>query len=174
MNDRNENLSNRPVAKDTKKEAAKTGTGAVAGGVLGGVAGGATAGALAGGMTGPVGAAVGAAVGAVIGAVAGHKADPKVEDTYWRDNYNTRPYVSQGSTYEDYGPAYTHGVNAYNQYPERHFDDLEPQMRTDWDRSRGTSRLEWDHARPAARDAWDRVKNAGERVIPGDSDGDGR
>ena len=34
--------------------------------------------------------------------------------------------------------------------------------------------LEWEHARPAARDAWDRVSNATERVIPGDSDKDGR
>jgi len=131
-----------------------------------------------GGMTGPVGAAVGALAGAVVGAVAGKgvakAVDPKAEDQYWRDNYANRPYVQGGSTYEDYGPAYQHGVNAYSRYPDRHFDEMEPDLRRDWDTSRGGSKLEWDHARHASRDAWSRVSNAVERAVPGDSDRDGR
>lgn len=176
MTDRQDKLrSDRPVAKDNKKGAA-TGTGAVVGGAVGGVAGGAAAGAAVGGMTGPVGALVGAAAGAIVGAVAGRaaKADPKVEDQYWRDNYTSRPYVAQGSTYDDYGPAYQHGVNAYTKYPDRSFDDMEPGLRSDWDSSRGSSNLEWEHARHPARDAWNRVSNATERALPGDADGDGR
>jgi hypothetical protein len=180
MTDRQDKLrSDRPLAKDNKNatdKAAATGTGAVVGGALGGVAGGAAAGAAVGGMTGPVGAAVGAVAGAVVGAVAGRsmKADPKVEDKYWRDNYTSRPYVTQGSSYDDYGPAYQHGVNAYTRYPDRHFDEMEPELRSDWDSTRGSSSLEWDRARHPARDAWQRVSNAAERAIPGDSDGDGR
>ena len=180
MTDRQDKtMPDRPLAKDNRKatsKAAATGTGAVVGGAVGGVAGGAAAGAAVGGMTGPVGAAVGALAGAVVGAVAGRaaKADPKVEDQYWRDNYASRPYVSQGSTYDDYGPAYQHGVSAYTRYPDRHFDDMEADLRTDWNSSRGVSKLEWEHARHPARDAWQRVSNAAERAIPGDSDGDGR
>jgi hypothetical protein len=175
MTDRNDKLkTDRPVAKEEKKKAA--GTGAVVGGVAGGVAGGAAAGAAVGGMTGPVGAAVGAVAGAVIGAVAGRsmKADPKAEDKYWRENYTSRPYVSDGSKYEDYGPAYSHGVNAYTRSPDRQFDEMEPELRTDWSNTRGNSSLEWDHAKHASRDAWQRVKDAGERALPGDADGDGR
>jgi hypothetical protein len=143
--------------------------------VVGGVAAGATTGALAGGVTGPVGAAVGAAVGAVVGAVVGKaKADPAVEDTYWRDNYSTRPYVESGATYDDYGPAYRHGVDAHNRYPGREFDEIDTDLGRDWQTSRGTSSLEWDRAKHASRDAWTRVKNTAERAIPGDSDGDGR
>lgn len=161
---------------DTKgKKAAATGTGAVAGAAVGGVAGGATAGALAGGVTGPVGAAIGAAVGAVAGAVMAKKAaDPAIEDKYWKDNHTSRPYAQKDIGWEHYQPAYRHGVESYNRNPDRSFDDLEPEMSRDWNRARGNSSLEWESARPAARDAWDRVKNAGERLIPGDSDKDGR
>jgi len=168
----------RPMAKgETTDKKAATGTGAVVGAALGGVGGGAAAGAAVGGMTGPVGAVVGAVAGAVVGAVVGRKAgkaDPVVEDKYWRDNYASRPYVARDKTYDDYAPAYRSGVDAYTRDPNRHFDEMEPELRSNWGSTRGTSNLEWDHARHASRDAWDRVSNAAERAIPGDSDGDGR
>lgn len=154
-----------------------TATGAVLGGAAGGVAGGAAAGAAVGGMTGPVGAAVGAAVGAVAGALAGRgvaKADPAVEDAYWRNNYTSRPYVQSGSTYDDYGPAYQYGVNARSQYPDRNFDDVESDLGRNWSNTRGNSSLEWEHAKHATRDAWHRVSDTVERAVPGDSDHDGR
>lgn len=152
----------------------KTGAGAVGGAVAGGVVGGATTGALAGGVTGPVGAAIGAAVGAVAGAVMGKKADPAIEDSYWRDNHQTRPYANKDLGYDHYQPAYRAGVESYNRNPSRSFDDIEPELGREWSRARGSSSLEWEHARPAARDAWQRVSNAAERAIPGDSDKDGR
>lgn len=154
---------------------AKAGVGAATGAVVGGVAGGATTGALAGGLTGPAGAVIGAAVGAVVGAVAGRRAkvDHAVEDTYWRDNYASRPYV-QGGTYDDYAPAYRYGAESYAKYPDRTFDDLEPELGRDWGTARGRSSLEWDRARHASRDAWHRLSDSVERAVPGDSDGDGR
>lgn len=158
-----------------KKKAAGTGVGAVGGAAAGGVVGGATAGALAGGVTGPVGAAIGAAVGAVAGAVMGKKtADPAIEDNYWRDNHQTRPYAQKDVSFDHYQPAYRAGVESYNRNPNRSFDEIEPELGRDWSRARGNSSLEWEHARPAARDAWDRVSNAAERAVPGDSDKDGR
>jgi len=149
-------------------------TGAVTGAAVGGVAGGATAGALAGGVTGPVGAAIGAAVGAVAGAVMAKKADPVIEDSYWRENHATRPYARKDVAFDDYRPAYRAGVESFNRNPGRSFDDIEPELSRDWNKARGSSSLEWEHARPAARDAWDRVSNAVERAVPGDSDKDGR
>jgi len=159
----------------SESEGEKAATGAVAGGVIGGVAGGATTGALAGGVTGPVGAAIGAAAGAIVGALAGKaKADPVVEDNYWRDNFSSRPYVSSGATYDDYAPAYRHGIEAYERYPDRHFDEIESDLGRDWESSRKKSSLEWERAKHASRDAWSRVKDAAERAMPGDSDRDGR
>ena len=150
------------------------GAGAVVGGAAGGIAGGAAAGALAGGVTGPAGAAVGAVVGAVAGAVIGRStADPVVEDTYWRENFSSRPYTG-GSTYDEYQPAYRYGLDSYSKYPNRAFDDIEPELSRDWGGARGRSSLEWDKAKHATRDAWQRLSNAVERAIPGDSDKDGR
>lgn len=162
----------KPIASDNDHH--PTAKGAVTGGVVGGVAGGAAAGAAAGGMTGPVGAVIGAAVGAVVGAVAGRKADPVAEEAYWRDNYASRPYVTSGSTYDEYAPAYRYGAEAYSRYPGRSFDEVEPELGRDWQTSRGTSSLEWERAKHATRDAWHRIGNAAERAIPGDSDHDGR
>lgn len=127
-------------------------------------------------MTGPVGAAVGAVVGAVAGAVAGRmaKADPEAEDAYWRDNYTGRPYVESGSSYDDYSPAYRYGVDAYSRYPNRQFDEVEPELSRDWGTSRGRSSLEWERAKHATRDAWQRLSDNVERAVPGDSDRDGR
>ena len=153
----------------------KTGTGAAIGAVTGGVAGGAAAGAAMGGMTGPVGAVVGAAVGAAVGALAGKsmKVDVAAEDSYWRENFKTRPYTA-GASYEDYGPAYMYGASAHEKYPGRPYDEIEPELSTGWAGSRGGSVLGWDNARHATRDAWQRVSDSVERAIPGDSDRDGR
>ena len=150
-----------------------TGVGAVAGGI----AGAAAAGALAGTVVGPVGTVVGAVVGAVAGGLAGHGVaamiDPTVEDSYWRDNYSSRPYVS-GGTYDDYGPAYRYGVDGYGQYKGRRFDEVETELSRDWQRAKGSSTLTWEKAKHATRDSWNRVSDAVERAVPGDSDRDGK
>lgn len=128
---------------------------------LGALAGGAAAGAAVGTVAGPIGTLVGAAVGVVAGGLAGKSVaeaiDPTREDAYWRDNYSQRPYVAQGSTYADYGPAYGVGVAAVGRYPGRSFDEVEPEMSRRWPDDKGTSGLPWDTARNAARDAWNRA-----------------
>jgi hypothetical protein len=128
-----------------------------------GAAGGGTAGAAIGGAVGgPIGAAIGAAIGGVAGGLAGkgiaEMIDPTVEDAYWRDNYSTRPYVSSGSGYDDYQPAYRYGWESRARYEDKRFDEVEPVLARDWDQYRGqSSRLNWDNAKLATRDAWDRI-----------------
>jgi hypothetical protein len=120
-----------------------------------------TTGAAVGTIAGPVGTALGAAVGAVAGGLAGkgvaEAIDPTQEEAYWRDNFSDRPYVEQGSSYDDYGPAYSFGVDAASRHPGRTFEEAEPEMSRQWTDRSGASRLGWDSARPAARDAWKRV-----------------
>jgi hypothetical protein len=145
---------------------------------LGAVLGGVAAGAAAGTVVGPVGTAIGAAVGAVVGGLAGkgvaEAVDPSREDAYWRDNFTDRPYVQEGSTFDDYGPAYGYGVASYSRNPGRSFDDVESDLSRNWGTTRGNSSLGWDRAKSASRDAWNRVSDAVERATPGDSDRDGR
>jgi hypothetical protein len=141
---------------------------------IGAAAGGAAAGAAIGTVAGPVGTAAGMAAGAVIGGLAGkgiaEKIDPTVESAYWKQNYNSRPYVDREAQWDDYEPAYRTGYEGYGRYHGRRFDEVETDLRGDYERGRGRSSLGWDKARFAARDAWDRV----ERAMPGDADGDGR
>jgi hypothetical protein len=145
---------------------------------VGAAAGGAASGAAIGTVAGPVGTVVGAAVGAVLGGLAGKAAaemlDPTVEEAYWREEYQRRPYVTEGASYDDYGPAYRYGLDTYTRRDGRSFDEAETDLAAGWTSARRTSRLEWDDARHAARDAWQRAGDLAERALPGDADGDGR
>src|SRR2546428_6734990 len=77
---------------------------------------GAAGAAIGGAMGGPIGAVVGAAVGAVAGGLGGKAAaesvSPTLENTWWRDNYATRPYAKSEEPYETYQPAYRYGWGA--------------------------------------------------------------
>ncbi len=135
------------------------------GAVTGGVAGGAATGAVVGTMAGPVGTVVGAAAGAVVGAVVGGAAgkgiaeaiDPTVEHGFWRSSYTNRPYVTKGSRYEEYAPAYQYGWESKTRHHDKTFEQSEPYLARDWNQHRGTSTLDWEHAKPAAMDSWNRV-----------------
>jgi hypothetical protein len=126
--------------------------------------GGAAAGALAGTLGGPVGAVIGAAIGAVAAGMAGNAISAGVERTveegHWRDSFRQRPYVEHDADFNDYGPAYGHGVDGYIAHSGRSFEDAEPELASAWPAVRGSSRLDWDRARPATRDAWDRLTAA--------------
>ncbi len=137
------------------------GVGAVTGGVIGGVGAGAAIGTVAG----PVGTLAGAAAGAVIGGVAGGLAgkavaediDPTVEHGYWRNNYSTRPYITQGASYDEYAPAYQYGWESQAQYNGRSYEESEPMLARDWTARRGKSNLQWEQAKHAVRDSWHRA-----------------
>ena len=142
---------------------------------IGAALGGAAAGVAAGSVGGPVGMAVGAAVGAVVGGLAGKGVaeviDPTEEEAYWRENFKDRPYAN-GASFEDYGPAYTYGVESYRKYPGQHFDDVETNLARDWNTAGGKSKLDWANARVATREAWERLMKNSERAVPGDSNRD--
>lgn len=139
-----------------------------------GAAGGAAAGAAIGALGGPVGAGVGLVAGAVVGGLTGkgvaEKMDPTVEDDYWRNNYSDQKYVETDAPYENYQLAYRTGYEGRSRYPGKKFEEAEPELRQDYEQSKGGDNVGWDKARNATRDAWHRV----ERAIPGDADGDGR
>lgn len=153
------------MSDDKKNRPIAEGTGA-AGGTVAGMAAGAA-------IAGPVGAVIGAAIGAVAGGAAGHgiaaAMDPKVEDDYWRSNYQTRPYVKDGAGYDEYRDAYRYGGESSARV-KGNFDDAADDLEAGWDSAKSQSRLGWSEAKDAVRDGWHRV----ERAVPGDSDRDGR
>jgi phage tail tape-measure protein len=172
--DRKKDANPDPITGAPGSHPVGTGLGAAAGGIAGGIG----AGALAGSTVGPVGTVVGAAVGAVAGGLVckgvAEAVDPTVEEEYWRGNYANRPYVKKGASFDDYAPAYRHGVDAYGQSNGRTFEQSEPDLERSWEKVKGDSRLSWDEARDASRDSWQRARDTIERAVPGDSDRDGR
>ncbi len=171
MENDNRDLDNQP---DANRDPITNEPGAHPVGTGAGSAAGAVAGAAIGSVAGPVGTLVGGAIGAVAGGLAGKGAaegvNPTVEDTYWRDNYKTRPYATDSSSYEEYRPAYQYGWESRDKYQGKKFDDVESDLERGWDSAKGNSQLGWEKAKDATRDAWHRV----ERGLPGDADRDGR
>src|SRR5687767_11161097 len=131
---------------------------------LGAAAGGMAAGAAAGSVAGPVGTAAGAAVGAIAGGLAGkavaEKIDPTVEDAYWQSAYTKEAYYEPGFNYSDYAPAYRTGYQGRARFTGRKFNEVERDLESSYNSSRGSSKLGWDKARHATRAAWDRVERA--------------
>ncbi|MEY4563661.1 MAG: hypothetical protein RLZZ618_2938 [Pseudomonadota bacterium] len=137
---------------------------------LGAAAGGVALGAAIGTVAGPLGTLAGGIIGAVVGGLAGkglaERIDPTAEDAYWEENFSRQPYADTQASYEEYRPAYLHGVEGYAVYPGRDFDEVESDLRAQWEASPASIGLKWERARPAARDAWIRLN---ERVHQGDS-----
>ncbi|MFO1243477.1 MAG: hypothetical protein U1E36_09850 [Rickettsiales bacterium] len=140
-----------------------TGVGAGVGALAGastGVLSGATLGAQMGTLAGPIGAAAGGVIGGIVGALAGEGIadtfDSKSHDTYWKENYKSRPYVNEGEDYNTYQSAYLYGAYEQSRDPDRSYEDAKPTLQEFWNKNRTDSDLEWDRAEPAIRDAYDR------------------
>ena len=136
---------------------------------VGTAVGGAAAGLAAGAVTGPIGAVAGAVVGGVAGGLAGHAVgewiDPTAEEVYWRENYRSRPYVAEGSSFDRYAPAYRYGLTSSERYQGKSFSDVETDVSSGWTGARGTSNLDWTKARPAVQDAYDRTNQLREEHL---------
>ncbi|GIK16707.1 MAG: hypothetical protein BroJett003_16710 [Planctomycetota bacterium] len=102
--------------------------------------------------------AVGSAKDAILGAKNAKPLNPSDEHDYWRKNLQSRPYFVQGTSYEQYGPAFQYGWQTFTTSKGRTFNDVEPQLGRDWESHRGTSTLSWSQAKAATHDAWQRVE----------------
>ncbi|MES2569943.1 MAG: YsnF/AvaK domain-containing protein, partial [Verrucomicrobiota bacterium] len=106
---------------------------------------------------------VGAMAGAYGGKAVAEAIDPAAEETYWRERFQSEPYVKQERTYEDYQPAYRTGYEGFSKYePGTRFEEAEATLKEDYT-STGQASVPWEEARPAAEAAWQRVER-GEAV----------
>jgi len=85
--------------------------------------------------------------------------NPTAEDAYWREHYSNEPYYDRTYSYDDYRGAYQTGYEGYARLGSsgKRYEDIEPDLRRDYERNYGTSRLSWDRARDAVRAAWHRL-----------------
>lgn len=76
-------------------------------------------------------------------------------DRYFVARFDEVTYARPGETFDDYRPAYRYGVLARTRFGDRGWDDeIEEQLRADWERNRGGSRLDWHSARAGVQDAY--------------------
>jgi hypothetical protein len=93
-------------------------------------------------------------LGARMGTISG---DWSNDRNWWQENYTSRPYVSADRRFEDYEPAYRFGYESANRYPGRNFNDIQTDLRSDWNRFEGKTGSTWDSIKDAVHDAWDKV-----------------
>jgi uncharacterized protein (TIGR02271 family) len=81
------------------------------------------------------------------------------DDTYYRNDWQTN-YARLGGTYDDYAPAYRYGneMRRDARYQGRNWDDVESDLRSDWDTRYGSSGAStWERMKAAVRSGWDRM-----------------
>ncbi|AWL03208.1 YsnF/AvaK domain-containing protein [Massilia oculi] len=79
------------------------------------------------------------------------------QESYYREHFRLT-YGASGGAYDDYAPAYLYGsqVAGSGKYAGRQWDEIEPELRTDWEsRHRGVST--WEKMKAAVRHGWDRM-----------------
>jgi uncharacterized protein (TIGR02271 family) len=75
-------------------------------------------------------------------------------DADWRSHWTTN-YGNAGGAYEDYAPAYSYGNQMASQYKGRQWNDVEGELRTDWDTRNGKSGAStWEKFKDAIRRGW--------------------
>ncbi len=80
------------------------------------------------------------------------------EDTYWREHFANRPYVTADRGYAFYQPAYRYGVESSFLYGKVPWNDrIESELALGWEQARGVSRATWDQVKDAVHEAWDRL-----------------
>ena len=79
------------------------------------------------------------------------------DDSYYRTHFQSN-YGTSGSSYDDYAPAYTYGSQMRGQYNGRQWDDVENNLRTDWETRHGSATgSTWEKMKAAVRHGWDRM-----------------
>jgi hypothetical protein len=93
-----------------------------------------------------------------------------------RDYFRTQHSGTYGGTtgFDEYEPAYRYGwdIGSSGRYRGRDWNDIEPELRTDWERRYPDGG--WERFKAAVRRGWERTSDLVEPAIPGDSDRDGR
>ncbi len=96
-------------------------------------------------------------------------ADFAREHGYWQNQFASEPYYESGQQFSDFESAYQVGAEGRGRYADQKFEQAEPDLRSEWEASKGAARIGWEKAKYAVRAAWNRVEDA----IPGDSNKNG-
>jgi len=86
-------------------------------------------------------------------------ASSTLDDAYYRQHFDSA-YGTAGGSYDDYGPAYRYGtqMRGDTRYQGRQWDDVESDLRSDWESRNGSAAgSTWEKMKAAVRHGWDKV-----------------
>jgi hypothetical protein len=80
------------------------------------------------------------------------------DDDYYRSDWDTN-YAALGGAYDDYAPAYRYGSESRSKFANRNWDEVETDLRSDWDSRYNTSGepSTWEKFKAAVRHGWDKI-----------------
>lgn len=84
-------------------------------------------------------------------------ADWNVEESYWRENWQTRPYAAADRSFDFYRAAYRYGFETAQRNGGHDFNDVEHALRAGWDAYEYRSAATWEAIHDAVRDGWNRL-----------------
>lgn len=85
------------------------------------------------------------------------------DESYWRDNYRSRPYADQNRSFDDYRPAYKYSYDSADRLGRRDWNEAEPDLRSGWDKYEGRGESTWEQVKDSVKDAWDRITGSEHR-----------
>lgn len=99
--------------------------------------------------------------GATSGTMAGAMSGKLDDDGYYRKHYDST-YGMNGTgaeSYDDYAPAYSYGseMARSSKYSGRRWDQVEHDLRSDWDTRGSGGPSTWEKMKAAVRHGWDRM-----------------
>jgi hypothetical protein len=105
----------------------------------------------------------GASTGSYSGAPAGQAGTRStgssldLDDDY-RKHYSST-YGADDGSYDDYAPAYGYGaeMRSHALYQNRSWDEVEPNLRSDWEQRNAGTGLSWEKMKAAVRHGWNKI-----------------
>lgn len=79
------------------------------------------------------------------------------ERAHWKQQFSNEPYYESGRDFADYDAAYRVGTEGRGLHSDKRFEQIEPDLKCEWERAKGAAGIGWDKAKQAARAAWNRV-----------------
>jgi hypothetical protein len=91
------------------------------------------------------------------------RGDWSTEESYWRENYQNRPYADENRQFDDYKPGYKYGYESADRMGSKPWHEAEPELRRGWDEYEERNQSTWDEIKDSVKDAWDRVTGSDDR-----------
>jgi len=78
-------------------------------------------------------------------------------EEYWRESFAHEPYVKAGQDYDYYATGFRTGWEGRARYSGQRFEDVEDELREEYEARRTGAQAGWDEGRAAALAAWKRI-----------------